>query len=111
MDLGVLAPSAALSSFPYAPLESMRALRGFLTKPLNRIWGRFGFVDSFSESLNWYARTYLAINQGPLVAMIENYRTGLLWNLLMSAPEVQRGLTRLGFSSPHLAASVVNHFE
>jgi hypothetical protein len=111
MDLGVLAPSAALSSFPYAPSESMRALRGFLTKPLNRIWGRFGFVDSFSESLNWYARTYLAINQGPLVAMIENYRTGLLWNLLMSSPEVQRGLTRLGFSSPHLATGVVNLFD
>lgn len=111
LDLGVLAPSAALSSFPYAPLESMRALRGFLTKPLNRIWGRFGFVDSFSESLNWYARTYLAINQGPLVAMIENYRTGLLWKLLMSAPEVQRGLTQLGFSSPHLAASAVKLFD
>lgn len=84
MDSGVLAPSAALSSFPYAPSESMRALRGFLTKPLNRIWGRFGFVDSFSENLDWYARTYLAINQGPLIAMIENYRSGLLWNLLMS---------------------------
>lgn len=78
----------------------MRALRGFLIKPRKRIWGRFGFVDAFSE--NWYSRTYLAINQGPIVAMIENYRSGLLWNLLMSAPEVRLGLTRLGFTSPHL---------
>jgi hypothetical protein len=104
-DIGVITPSAALSSFPYAPAEAMRALRGFLTRPHNRIWGRFGFVDAFCESRNWYSRTYLGINQGPIVAMIENHRTGLLWKLFMGAPEVRRGLTRLGFASPHLPAS------
>lgn len=101
-DFGVITPSAALSSFPYAPYEAMRALRGFMTKPKNRIWGRFGFIDAFCENRDWYARTYLAINQGPIVIMIENFRSGLLWNLFMKAPEVQAGLLKLGFSSPHL---------
>ncbi|WP_245295370.1 glucoamylase family protein [Manganibacter manganicus] len=112
-DLGVITPSAALSSFPYAPAEAMQALRGFLKRPRRRIWGRFGFVDAFSESRNWFARSYLAVNQGPIVAMIENYRTGLLWNLFMRAPEVRRGLMRLGFSTPHMPteppAKVTNH--
>jgi hypothetical protein len=103
-DIGVITPSAALSSFPYAPAEAMRALRNFLSKPHHRIWGRFGFVDAFCESRNWYARTYLAINQGPIVIMIENFRSGLLWNLFMSAPEVRAGLSKLGFTSPHLRA-------
>ena len=102
-DLGVITPSAALSSFAYAPKEAMQALRGFLTKPRNRIWGRYGFVDAFCESRDWYSRSYLAINQGPIVAMIENHRSGLLWDLFMGAPEVRLGLTRLGFTSPHLA--------
>jgi hypothetical protein len=101
-DVGVITPSAALSSFPYAPTEAMQALRGFLTKPLKRLWGRFGLVDAFCESRNWYSRTYLAINQGPIVAMMENHRTGLLWRLLMDAPELRHGLARLGFTSPHL---------
>ncbi|WP_352772304.1 glucoamylase family protein [Mesorhizobium sp. M0684] len=101
-DFGVITPSAALSSFPYAPAEAMCALRGFLTKPRNRIWGRFGFVDAFCEYRNWYSRTYLAINQGPIIAMIENHRTGLLWKLFMGTPEVRRGLARLGFTSQRL---------
>ncbi|MER9578259.1 beta-glucosidase [Mesorhizobium sp. M0189] len=104
-DFGVITPSAALSSFPYAPAEAMRALRGFLGKPRKRIWGRFGFVDAFCESRNWYSRTYLAINQGPIIAMIENHRTGLLWRLFMRAPEVRRGLERLSFISKHLRMS------
>jgi len=78
--------------------EAMRALRYFMRKPQNRIWGRFGFVDASSESRNWYARTYLPINQGPIVIMIENLRTGLLWELFMGAPEVRTGLYRLGFT-------------
>lgn len=98
-DLGVITPSAALSSFPYVPTEAMGALRGFLTKPRSRIWGRYGFVDAFCENRNWYSRTYLAINQGPIVVMIENHRTGLIWNLFMSAPEIRLGLTKLGFTA------------
>jgi hypothetical protein len=102
-DNGVISPTAALSSFPYAPEQAMRALRYFYDVLGNRIWGRFGFTDAFSQSRNWYAKTYLAIDQGPIVIMIENYRTGLLWNLFMSEPDVKTGLARLGFSSPHLS--------
>jgi hypothetical protein len=84
----------------------MLALRHFLTAYGDRLWSRYGFVDAFCESRDWYADTFLAIDQGPIVIMIENYRTGLLWKLFMSAPEVQTGLHRLGFTSPHLRARV-----
>ncbi|MEK1890277.1 MAG: glucoamylase family protein [Phyllobacterium sp.] len=99
-DTGLIAPAAALSSLPYTPDESMRALRHFMSLPRGRIAGRFGFVDAFAPARNWYARTYLAINQGPIVAMIENHRSGLLWELFMSAPEITDGLRKLGFASP-----------
>ena len=104
-DLGVIAPTAALSSFPYAPEHAMRALRHFYHDLGDRIWGDYGFVDAFSATQDWYARSHLAIDQGPIVAMIENHRTGLLWHLLMSCPEIQTGLRRLGFESPHLGSA------
>jgi hypothetical protein len=97
-DDGTISPTAALSSMPYAPKEAMQALRHFLTVYGEKIWGRFGFVDAFCESKDWYADTYLAIDQGPIVVMIENHRTGLLWNLFMHAPEIQAGLRALSFS-------------
>jgi hypothetical protein len=99
-DNGTISPTAALSSFPYAPEAAMRALRHFLKK--KRLWGRYGFTDAFNETRGWTADTYLAIDQGPIVVMIENYRSGLLWKLFMAVPEVQRGLRKLGFTSPHL---------
>ena len=105
-DLGVITPSAALASFPYAPEHSMAALRHFYHRLGERIWGEYGFVDAFSETHDWYAGWHLAIDQGPIVAMIENHRTGLLWNLFMSCPEIQAGLRRLNFASPHLQAAV-----
>jgi hypothetical protein len=97
-DDGTISPTAALSSMPYAPKESIQALRHFLTVHGGKIWGRFGFVDAFCESRDWYAETYLAIDQGPIVVMIENHRTGLLWKLFMNAPEIQAGLRALSFS-------------
>jgi hypothetical protein len=97
-DDGTISPTAALSSMPYAPKAAMQALRHFLTVYGEKIWGRFGFVDAFCESKDWYADTYLAIDQGPIVVMIENHRTGLLWNLFMHAPEIQAGLRALSFS-------------
>lgn len=96
-DLGVISPTAALSSMPYTPQESMKALRFFYFGLGDKIFGKYGFYDAFSIQDNWYSRKYLAIDQGPEVVMIENYRTGLLWKLFMSAPEVQEGLTKLGF--------------
>ena len=101
-DNGTIAPTAALGSFPYAPAEAMQALRHFLGTYGERIWRRHGFVDAFCPQRDWYADTHLAIDQGPIILMIENFRTGLLWKLFMSAPEVRTGLRRLGFSSPHL---------
>lgn len=101
-DNGVIAPTAALSSFPYAPEAAFQAMRYFYEAHGDRLWGRFGFTDAFSEDADWFSKTYLAIDQGPIVAMIENYRTGLLWNLFMKDADVQAGLRRLGFQSPHL---------
>jgi hypothetical protein len=100
-DNGTISPTAALSSMPYLPQEALRALRHFLTAR-ERAWGRYGFVDAFCEQRDWVANTFLAIDQGPIVVMIENQRTGLLWKLFMSIPDVQAGLRRLGFSSPWL---------
>jgi len=98
-DLGVISPTAALSAFPYTPKYSMQALRHFYYDLGDKIWGEYGFTDSFSESRNWYGKSYLAIDQGPIVVMIENYRTGLLWKLFMSCPEVKAGLKKLDFHS------------
>jgi hypothetical protein len=100
-DLGVIAPTAALSSFPYTPAESMKALKFFYYKLGDKLWGPYGFYDAFSLHENWFASSTLAIDQGPIVGMIENYRSGLLWNLFMSCPEVKAGMTKLGFQSPH----------
>jgi hypothetical protein len=104
-DLGVISPTAALSAFPYTPEYSMQALKHFYNDLGDKIWGEYGFIDAFSESKDWYAKSYLAIDQGPIISMIENYRTGLLWKLFMSCPEVQHGLQKLGFESPHLIPS------
>ena len=101
-DLGVITPSAALSAFPYAPREAMAALRHFHDALGDKIWARFGFIDGFSEHYDWYADSFLAISQGPIVVMIENYRSGLLWNLFMGVPEIRAGMRRLGFRGPHL---------
>jgi hypothetical protein len=96
-DDGTISPTAALSSMPYAPQEALQAARHFLNRHGEKIWGRFGFVDAFCEAKDWYADTYLAIDQGPIIVMIENYRSGLLWKLFMQAAEVQAGLRALNF--------------
>lgn len=98
-DLGVITPSAALSSFPYTPAESMAALNEFYYRLGDKILGKYGFYDAFSEQANWYPTQYLAIDQGPIAVMIENYRSGLLWDLFMGCPEVKTGLKNLGFVS------------
>ncbi len=99
-DKGTIAPTAALSSMPYTPVESMAALRYFYYKRGDKLWNenKYGFYDAFSPMRNWVSNEYLAIDQGPIICMIENHRTGLLWELFMQAPEVQAGLTKLGIS-------------
>lgn len=97
-DLGVITPTAALSSFPYTPEQSMNALKHFYFDQGEWIWGKYGFYDAFSVAENWTTPRYLAIDQCTIAPMIENYRTGLLWKLFMSCPEVQEGLKKLGFT-------------
>lgn len=101
-DLGVISPTAALSAFPYTPEYSMKALKHFYVDLGDKVWSEYGFVDGFSEEHNWYAKSHLAIDQGPIICMIENYRSGLLWKLFMSSPDVKNGLNRLGIESPAL---------
>ena len=97
-DLGVITPTAAISSIPYTPEYSLKAIRHFYYELGDNLWGEYGFHDSFNLTEKWWADSYLAIDQGPIVVMIENYRTGLLWDLFMSAPEITEGLNKLGFS-------------
>jgi hypothetical protein len=97
-DLGVITPTAALSSFPYTPEKSIEALRFFYYTMGDRLWGEYGFYDAFNATEDWYADSYLAIDQGPIVIMIENHRTALVWDLFMSVPEVQTGLNTLKFT-------------
>lgn len=98
-DRSVISPTAALSSFPYTPVESMKALRFFYQEKKDMLIGVAGPYDAFSLQYNWVTPRYLAIDQGTIVPMIENYRTGMLWNLFMNAPEVKTGLLNLGFHS------------
>jgi hypothetical protein len=101
-DRGVIAPTAALSAMPYAPEPSMAALRHFVEDLGGDIYGRSGFADAFNTSRGWVADGALAIDQGPIVVMIENHRSALLWRLFMSCPEIRSGLNDLGFESPWL---------
>jgi hypothetical protein len=106
-DNGTIAPTAAISSMPYTPEESLAALKHFYREYGTRLWGPMGFYDAFNIKENWFANSYLAIDQGPILAMIENYRSGLLWDLFMQAPEIQLALEKTGFS----AATPVNEPE
>ncbi|WP_075220339.1 glucoamylase family protein [Acuticoccus yangtzensis] len=104
-DIGVITPTGAVASMPFVPEEAMAALRHFVDDRGDALWGPFGLADAFAPGSDWVAPGTLAIDQGPIVVMLENYRSGLMWDLLMSASEVRAGLTRLGFTSPRLASA------
>jgi len=97
-DLGVISPTAALSSMPFAPTECMAALKFFYYTLGDKLWGTYGFYDAFNVSAGWWAGSYIAIDQGPIIVMIENHRTQLIWNLFMSCPEIKTSLTSVGFT-------------
>jgi hypothetical protein len=102
-DIGVISPTAALSSFPFTPAESMAALKFFYYKLGDKLWTQYGLVDAFSLQEPWFAPSHLAIDQGPIIIMVENYRSQLVWNLLTSCPEIKNGMKNvLGFSAPYL---------
>ncbi len=96
-DNGTISPTAAISSMPYTPTESIAAMKNFYRKYGNKIWGPFGFKDAFNVSKNWYASSYLSIDEGPIIDMIENYRTQLLWKNFMANPEIGPMLDSIGF--------------
>lgn len=96
-DDGTVAPTAALSSMPYVPDQSMAALKYFYRMQGENLWGPYGFYDAFNLNVNWFAPSYLAIDQGPIVAMIENHRSGLFWDLFMKNPEIEPALLACGF--------------
>jgi len=110
-DLGVISPTAALASFPYTPEKSMKAARFFYDSLGTRLFGPYGFYDAFSLEYDWFPQRYLAIDQGPIVVMIENYRTRLLWDLFMSNREVQNGLKKLGFSKEAESTDQMNEMQ
>jgi len=97
-DIGVISPTAALASYPYTPEASMKMIRFLYDESRDSLRGKFGPYDAVSFELDWYLPRYLAIDQGPIPVMIENHRSGLLWDLFMGAPEIQKGLELLGFN-------------
>jgi hypothetical protein len=110
-DNGTIAPTAALASMPYTPEASMAALRYFYRTQGERLWGIYGFYDAFNLDKNWFAPSYLAIDQGPIVAMIENHRTGLLWKLFMQNPEIAPALQAMGFTPDNSVGTEDNFLE
>jgi len=103
-DTGTMTPTGALASFPYIPEASMAALKHFYRDLGDRLWGIYGPRDAFNLDHNWFAPIYMGLNQMPITAMIENYRTGLLWRLFMSNPEMKPMLERIAFQDdqpPH----------
>lgn len=98
-DLGVITPTAALSSMPYTPTESMNVLRFIYNENKSKYVGIMGPYDAYSVHYNWVTERYLAIDQGTIASMIENHKSAFLWNLFMNAPDVKQGLIKLGFRS------------
>jgi len=98
-DDGTIAPTAAASALPYTPAESLACLKHLYEAYGKRLWGEFGFKDAFNLDRDWYAEGYLAIDQGPIIAMIENYRTGLCWRMFMTNPEIAPMLKAIGWQT------------
>ena len=96
-DDGTIAPYAALSSIVFAPEIVFPTIRNINEKYGKGLWGPYGYFDSFNPTLNWFNKEYIGIDQGPLLLMIENFRTGLVWNYVMQDTVIQNGLTKLGF--------------
>ena len=94
-DPGKIPPTGAVSSFPYTPAESMKALKNYYNNYGSFLWGAYGFYDAFNLDENWCSDIYMGLNQAPMVVMIENERTGLIWKLFMRNKDIQDGLQRL----------------
>jgi exo beta-1,2-glucooligosaccharide sophorohydrolase (non-reducing end) len=102
-DNGTITPTGALASFPYTPKASMAALKFFYRELGDRLWGVYGPRDAFNLTRNWFSPVYMGLDQAPIVVMVENYRTGLIWKLFMSNPEIQPMLDKIGFQPDNAA--------
>lgn len=109
-DNGTITPSAALSSFPYTPYYAWRALRSMYLRKGSQTFGKYGFYDAYNVSKSWYSNQYLAIDQGPIVVMMENYRSGLIWKLGGKIKELQTGLQKMGIQKPAYPTSFYAYF-
>jgi hypothetical protein len=96
-DDGTIAPYGALASLPFAPEIVLPTIKSMVQKYGKTLWGKYGLYDSFNATANWIDDDFLGIDQGPLLIMVENFRTGLVWNYVMKDPVIQTGLSRLGF--------------
>ncbi|HTW57329.1 MAG TPA: glucoamylase family protein [Terriglobales bacterium] len=104
-DDGTITPTGALASFPYTPEASMAAFKHFYRDLGDRVWGIYGPRDAFNLGRNWFSPVYMGLDQAPIVVMVENYRTGLIWKLFMSNPEIAPALDRIGFKPDSQSAT------
>lgn len=104
-DSGTIAPTGALASFPYTPKASMAAFLHDYRDLGSRLWGIYGPRDAFNLDKNWWSPIYVGLDQGPIVVMVENYRTGLIWKLFMSNPGIKRMLAKLQAATKNAAGS------
>lgn len=114
VDDGTIAPTASIGSIAFAPEIAIPAIRAFRARFGTHLYQKYGFLDSVNpsftftdvplrhgriiEGIGWVADDYLGIDQGPIVAMIENYRSGLIWSIMRNNPHIRRGLQRAGFT-------------
>ena len=103
-DRGTLAPTGALASFPYTPEASMAAFKHFYRDLGDRLWGIYGPIDAYNLDEDWYSPIYMGLNQAPITVMVENYRTGFVWKLFHSNPEIQAMLKKLNATTADLGA-------
>jgi hypothetical protein len=114
LDDGTIAPTAAIASIAFAPEIVIPTIHAFRERFGAHLYKKYGFLDSINPSftytdvkmqygqivsdVGWVATDYIGIDQGPILAMIENYRSGLIWKVMQKNPYIQRGLQRAGFS-------------
>ena len=98
-DDGKITATGAVSSFPYTPVQSMKAVKNYYYNYGKFLWGEYGFRDAFNLTKNWCSDIYMGLNQAPMVVMIENYRSGLIWKLFMSDIDIKNGMTKLNLES------------
>ena len=97
-DDGTIVPTAPISSLPFAPDEVMPVIKNMWNNYNSQLWSKYGFRDAFNLNINWWGPDVIGIDQGPIIIMIENYRTGSVWKRFMQNPDVQRGLAVAKFT-------------